>query len=253
MKGKSALFWLGLAAAAGGVLFQTSYEVQELEEKLASVNRRITAEQEAIQILKAEWSFLNDPTRLENLSRAHLALQPTDARQFVALDIVPMRPAPPPEAVPAPIPGKPGNGGPAPLPPMAGLGAGGHGRLAPIAPMPTAHTPVNDGKAVIVPASAPARPAPIKPAAVIPAAAKAPALPSSAQNPAAPNQATPTAVKAPPPQNTTRPVDIAARPLAPPPKVLTPPPAARPQPTSAAVPAPTDSLGLLVARLGANR
>ena len=53
MKGKSALFWLGLAAAAGGVLFQTSYEVQELEDKLGSLNRQIMDEQEAIQILKA--------------------------------------------------------------------------------------------------------------------------------------------------------------------------------------------------------
>lgn len=249
MKGKSALFWLGLAAAAGGVLFQTSYEVQELEEKLASVNRKITAEQEAIQILKAEWSFLNDPTRLENLSRTHLALQPTEARQFVAVDVVPLRPAPPPEATPAPhpaVPGKPGSG-PAPLPPMAGLG--GNGRLAPIAPMPTAHTPANEGKPVIVPASvsAPAKPAPIKPAAVIPAAAKAPALPSPAAPAAAP------VVKAPPVLNTTKPVDIAARPPAPPAKVLSAP---RPQPAAASAPpppAPTDSLGLLVARLGVNR
>ncbi|HEY0837952.1 MAG TPA: hypothetical protein VGE72_28815, partial [Azospirillum sp.] len=111
MKGKSALFWLGLAGAAGAVLFQTSYEVQDLEETLASVNRSIVAEQEAIQVLKAEWSYLNDPTRLETLARTHLALRPTDARQFLAsIDAIPMRPVVPDAA-------------PAPLPPMAGLQA----------------------------------------------------------------------------------------------------------------------------------
>jgi cell division protein FtsL len=125
MKGKSALFWLGLTAAAGVVLFQTSYEVQELEEQLASVNRKIVQEQEAIQILKAEWSFLNDPARLESLARAHLALKPTEARQFVALDLLPMRPVALPDDLPAPspLPDAP-QLVPAPLPPMAGLNGG---------------------------------------------------------------------------------------------------------------------------------
>jgi len=239
MKYKSALFWGGLIAAAGIVTFQTSYEVQELEEKLGSLNRKIMAEQEAIQILKAEWSYLNDPTRLENLSRQHLALQPTEARQFVAMDVVPLRPAPVPEAAPAPVvPGK-GNNGPAPLPPMASNSV----------------KPAVNGGAVnggaIIPAStaAPAKPAPIKPAAIIPAAAKAPALP-----PAAP-AAAPVMAK-PAPILTTKPTDIAARPPAPP-KALTPPVAKQPQSASnnAAPPPPTapDSIGVLVARLGANR
>lgn len=124
MKGKSALFWLGLAGVAGAVLFQTSYEVQGLEEELASLNRKIVAEQEAIQILKAEWSFMNDPGRLENLARVHLNLRPTDAKQFVAgLEAVPLRatpavPVPPPAIAPsAPM------AGPAPLPHVAKLPA----------------------------------------------------------------------------------------------------------------------------------
>lgn len=220
MRGKSALFWLGLAAAAGGVLFQTSYEVQELEEKLASVNRKIMAEQEAIQILKAEWSYLNDPTRLENLSRQHLALQPTDARQFVALDIVPLRPEPAPEAAPALAGVK---GGPTPLPPMAGLAPAQPGNAKPAAAT----------SGVIPAAATPPKPAPIKPSAIIPAAAKAPAPPAAK----------------PAPVLTTKPTDIAEHSTA---KVPTPP---KPQPAAAAPPQPkpTDSIGVLVARLGANR
>ncbi|MBP2315282.1 cell division protein FtsL [Azospirillum soli] len=228
MKYKSALFWGGLIAVAGVVTFQTSYEVQELEEKLGSLNRKIMAEQEAIQILKAEWSYLNDPMRLENLSRQHLALQPTEARQFVAMDVVPMRPVPVPEVEPAPslIP-KP-SVIPAPLPPMAS-------------------NPAKPAAGAIIPASAtPARPAPIKPSAIIPASAKVPALP--AQAPAA----APVVKAPPPPVVTTKPTDIAARPSAAP-KPLTAPAARQPQPASNTVPPQHDSIGVLVARLGANR
>ncbi len=253
MKGKSALFWLGLAAAAGGVLFQTSYEVQELEDKLGSLNRQIMDEQEAIQILKAEWSYLNDPTRLESLASQHLQLQPTEARQFVAMDVVPMRPVPPPDAP------KAGDGlkndgkrdGVAPLPPMV--------RLAPSAPgtaVASGGNATNNGG--IIPASlpsgmgTPAKPAPIKPSALIPGAGKAPALPTAKAAPAS--------------APTVKQVDVAARPMPSQPvqtasvpstvKSLAVPkqPAAQPAAVAAA-PAPkaTDSIGVLVARLGANR
>lgn len=259
MKGKSALFWLGLAAAAGGVLFQTSYEVQELEDKLGSLNRQIMDEQEAIQILKAEWSFLNDPTRLESLASQHLQLQPTEARQFVAMDVVPMRPIPTPDAP------KAGDGlkndgkrdGVAPLPPMV--------RLAPSAPgtaVASGGNATNNGG--VIPASlpsgmgTPAKPAPIKPSALIPGAGKAPALPAAKAAPA-PTPAAPTIKQ----------VDIAARPTPShpvPTQTASAPstvknlavPAARQPGAVAAIPAPpapkaTDSIGVLVARLGVNR
>ncbi|MHA7060454.1 cell division protein FtsL [Azospirillum argentinense] len=239
MKYKSALFWGGLIAAAGFVLFETSYEVQELEEKLGSLNRKIMVEQEAIQVLKAEWSFLNDPTRLENLSREHLALQPTEARQFVAMNIVPMRPSPtvaPEEA---------------PLPPMVRNQT--PGKAPNVATASTGDSVVGGGAiiqgGVVIPASAsPIKPAPIKPSAIVPASAKVPPLPSAAKS-------------APAPVVTTKPTEVATKPPVTA-RTLAPPPAARPQPQQAgfqaappppAAPAQHDSIGLLVARLGANR
>ncbi|WP_114859783.1 cell division protein FtsL [Azospirillum brasilense] len=236
MKYKSALFWGGLIAAAGFVLFETSYEVQELEEKLGSLNRKIMVEQEAIQVLKAEWSFLNDPTRLENLSREHLALQPTEARQFVAMTIVPMRPSPtvaPEEA---------------PLPPMVRNQT--PGKAPNVATASTGDSVVGGGAiiqgGVVIPASAsPIKPAPIKPSAIVPASAKAPPLPSAAKS-------------APARMVTTGPTEVATKPPVTA-RTLAPPPAARPQPQQAgfqppaAPPAQHDSIGLLVARLGANR
>ncbi|GAA4251149.1 hypothetical protein GBZ26_13490 [Azospirillum formosense] len=239
MKYKSALFWGGLIAAAGFVLFETSYEVQELEEKLGSLNRKIMVEQEAIQVLKAEWSFLNDPTRLETLSREHLALQPTEARQFVAMNIVPMRPSPTVAPEEAPLPPMVRNQTPGKAPNVATASTGdsvvGGGAIV--------QGGVQGG--VIIPASAsPIKPAPIKPSAIVPASAKVPPLPSAAKS-------------APAPAVTTRPTEVATKPPVTA-RTLAPPPAARPQPQQAqaapaAAPAQHDSIGLLVARLGANR
>ncbi|HYG88866.1 MAG TPA: hypothetical protein VD978_21685 [Azospirillum sp.] len=193
MKGKSALIWLGLAGVAGAVLFQTSYEVQGREETLASLNRKIVAEQEAIQVLKAEWSYLNNPSRLETQAAAHLSLRPTDARQFVAsAEVIPLRPAPAPEA--------------APLPPMAGL--------TPAQPLPSgAYTP------------AAFKPAPAQPA---PAAAE------------------PTAKTAPKVQ----PAVTKPQPLQPPPRPVATPASVKQAP---AAPPKTDTLGIMIARLGGNR
>ncbi|AWJ84605.1 hypothetical protein TSH58p_14360 [Azospirillum sp. TSH58] len=231
MKYKSALFWGGLIAAAGFVLFETSYEVQELEERLGSLNRKIMVEQEAIQVLKAEWSFLNDPTRLENLSREHLALQPTEARQFVAMNIVPMRPSPTVAPEEAPLPPMVRNQTPGKAPNVATASTGdsvvGGGAI-----VRGVQGGVQGG--VVIPASAsPIKPAPIKPSAIVPASAKAPPLPSAAKS-------------APAPVVTTRPTEVATKPPVTA-RTLAPPAA------PAAPPAQHDSIGLLVARLGANR
>jgi hypothetical protein len=85
------LVWLVLASCIGWAVYQLKYEVQRLEDRLARVNRQILADQEAIQILKAEWSFLNQPAHLADLARRFLALEPVQSRQMVTVDALPMR------------------------------------------------------------------------------------------------------------------------------------------------------------------
>lgn len=92
MIGKSTIAWIALASLASVILYQTSYEVQAQSERLAQVNRQIVAEQDAIQVLKAEWAYLNDPVRLERLVAQHLLMQPLQAAQIVTLDAIPEKP-----------------------------------------------------------------------------------------------------------------------------------------------------------------
>ncbi len=98
---KSDLLWLGVAAFAGVALFHTSYRVQGLKEALSVLDRQITSEQDGIQVLKAEWSFLNDPARLEQLAATYLTLKPITATQVATFDVLPPRPAIQSVSVPA--------------------------------------------------------------------------------------------------------------------------------------------------------
>ncbi|MEM7679797.1 MAG: hypothetical protein AAF182_02185 [Pseudomonadota bacterium] len=72
-----------IAVVAGGALLHISQMVQGKEEQLGRLEQRITAEQEAIRVLNAEWAYLNSPTRLEELSAEYLGLAAPDTNQMV--------------------------------------------------------------------------------------------------------------------------------------------------------------------------
>lgn len=84
-----------LAGAVGIGLFFVKHEVKEQEARLAELNSEIERNQEAIHVLKAEWSYLNDPARLRALSEKYLAMKVMGAGQVASLDHLPaMEPAP---------------------------------------------------------------------------------------------------------------------------------------------------------------
>jgi cell division protein FtsL len=88
----SYLFWLVVLAGAAATLFEIKHEVQALEEELLMTERRIRNERETIEVLRAEWSFLNQPARIERLAREHLGLVPLSPDQIVRVDRLPPRP-----------------------------------------------------------------------------------------------------------------------------------------------------------------
>jgi hypothetical protein len=51
----------------------------------------IRREQDAVAALRAEWSKLDAPARIEDLARRHLALRQAEGRQFDRLDNLPER------------------------------------------------------------------------------------------------------------------------------------------------------------------
>jgi cell division protein FtsL len=65
-------------------LFQLKYHVVQLEQKLTSIEKKIVQKKEAIHVLKAEWSHLNEPQRLQKLVEKHLAMGPIHAFQLMS-------------------------------------------------------------------------------------------------------------------------------------------------------------------------
>ncbi len=87
------LVWIGAIVLMAITLFFITYEVQSVEKEVAALNREAIAQEEAIHVLRAEWSYLNRPERLSSLAERHLALQSVAPGQLIAaqhLDSLPV-------------------------------------------------------------------------------------------------------------------------------------------------------------------
>ena len=83
MRQTTMLFVL-LAGALSLALFSVKYQVQDLEDELVDLNQSIAKERQAIHVLKAEWSHLNNPERLGKLAERHLGMTPVDPSQMTS-------------------------------------------------------------------------------------------------------------------------------------------------------------------------
>ena len=103
----SAIIWVVVLALLGVGLFQVKYNVQSKERELREVRRQIDGNVSSIRVLEAEWSYLNDPLRLADLTRRHTDLVPTTPGQIGDLSALPARiedaPIAPEESLPDPI------------------------------------------------------------------------------------------------------------------------------------------------------
>jgi len=73
---------VGLAA----VIYQVKYETRALDRRVETLQQEIAEERDVIAVLRAEWSHLNRPARLERLARAHLGLRPIEPDQMTLYD-----------------------------------------------------------------------------------------------------------------------------------------------------------------------
>ncbi|GBF26114.1 cell division protein FtsL [bacterium MnTg02] len=88
-----------LAGAFAFFLYSMKFETRTLESRTVELARKIKAERQSIAILKAEWSHLSRPERIERLARTHLGLRPLEVRQISELKYLrlPERVSPKPE------------------------------------------------------------------------------------------------------------------------------------------------------------
>lgn len=102
---------LALAAiGAAGVVFEEKRQASKEARDVAKLKRKIDAEGERISELKAEWSMLDQPARLQKIVELHPDVLPLDVmktEQIGTIDDVPWPPPPPAPKEGAHDPAKP--------------------------------------------------------------------------------------------------------------------------------------------------
>ena len=82
---RSTLLWSVLAISVVIGLFVVKHRVQTLEDRLHALNAEIITDRDAIQVMQAEWSYLNQPARLEALSKRLLGMDAPSSTQTVSM------------------------------------------------------------------------------------------------------------------------------------------------------------------------
>jgi len=97
---KFAALWLLCALVCGAMLFKTSQAVTDGRTKLDILTAETRREEDSLRVLQAEWSYLNQPDRLEKLASQYLKLAPMRGKQFTQAQDLPLRPVPETPAAP---------------------------------------------------------------------------------------------------------------------------------------------------------
>ncbi len=78
-------------AAMATSMFVIKNKVIALENHLEQINTRIKDDQKALHVLKAEWTYLNDPARIRSLSSRHAKMKPLRAEQIISFSAIPFK------------------------------------------------------------------------------------------------------------------------------------------------------------------
>jgi hypothetical protein len=91
------LIVIGALVLAAAYVYRIKFDSAAQAERLAKLRGEVRHERDEIAALRAEWSQLDNPDRIETLAKRYLQIKPIVPTQFDSLDHLPDRPPPPPE------------------------------------------------------------------------------------------------------------------------------------------------------------
>ncbi|MBA3447160.1 MAG: hypothetical protein H0T56_06075 [Pseudaminobacter sp.] len=86
---------IAVMVSAAAFTYKTKHEAEDTLSQVRKIEQQIRFEEDSIDLLKADWSLLTQPSRLQSLSeiyQSELQLQTVEAHQIVGLDDLPVRP-----------------------------------------------------------------------------------------------------------------------------------------------------------------
>lgn len=89
---------IAVMVGAAAVTYKFKHDAQDRLAEIRKVQAQIRYEEDTIELLKADWSLLTQPARLQKLTEIYgseLSLQPLEARQMVGLADIPLKPPKP--------------------------------------------------------------------------------------------------------------------------------------------------------------
>ena len=76
----------GVMAGLLMLIYQQKHETRELEARAATLSREISEQTRALAVLRAEWTYLTRPERLEEIGGEGLGLEPVRPAQIKSFD-----------------------------------------------------------------------------------------------------------------------------------------------------------------------
>jgi hypothetical protein len=86
------LLVIGVLVFAAAYVYRIKMESTARTERVLRLHAEIREQRDAIAVLRAEWTRLDAPLRLQGLAERHLALKPLSATQYDQLKNLPERP-----------------------------------------------------------------------------------------------------------------------------------------------------------------
>jgi hypothetical protein len=95
------ILMIGLLVGAAVWVYEIKLDSALQAERLAKLRGELRRERDVVAMLRAEWSRLDTPARIQGLAQRHLNLKPVEVTKIDNLDKLPERPtAPRPDADP---------------------------------------------------------------------------------------------------------------------------------------------------------
>jgi len=68
------------------LIYQQKHETRQLEARAGELSREISEQTRALAVLRAEWTYLTRPDRLETIATQRMGLEPVTAEQITTFE-----------------------------------------------------------------------------------------------------------------------------------------------------------------------
>ena len=86
------LIVIGALILAAAYVYRIKFDLTVQAERLAKIRGEVRRARDTLAELRAEWTHLDNPARIEGLAKRYLPLKPIAPTQFDSLDKLPERP-----------------------------------------------------------------------------------------------------------------------------------------------------------------